>query len=119
MQNLANDVSVQAFIIPENPEEPYTSGINYSCIPSSKRIQPLQYLSDGEKSIANLALLFAILRYILILYYINEMFYVHAFNDTDNIRNSRAISKKVIANAFSFTVINQYHFLLWMKVMRH
>ncbi|XP_070169774.1 structural maintenance of chromosomes protein 1A-like [Polyergus mexicanus] len=62
-KNLANDVSVQAFIIPENPEEPYASGINYNCIPSSKRFQPLQYLSDGEKSIANLALLFAILRY--------------------------------------------------------
>ncbi|XP_050460773.1 structural maintenance of chromosomes protein 1A-like isoform X2 [Cataglyphis hispanica] len=62
-KNLTNDMSAQAFIISENPEEPYTSGINYSCIPSSKRIQPLQNLSDGEKSIANLALLFAILRY--------------------------------------------------------
>lgn len=68
MQNLVDDMSAQVFITPDNPEEPYTGGINYNCIPPSKRIQPIQYLSDGEKSLANLALLFAILRYILTLY---------------------------------------------------
>lgn len=68
MQNLTNDKSAQALIILENPEEPYMGGINYSCIPPSKRCQPLQYLSDGEKTIANLAFRFAMLRYILTLY---------------------------------------------------
>ncbi|XP_025265125.1 structural maintenance of chromosomes protein 1A [Camponotus floridanus] len=62
-KNLTNDKSAQALIILENPEEPYMSGINYSCIPPSKRCQPLQYLSDGEKTIANLAFRFAMLRY--------------------------------------------------------
>lgn len=64
MQNLANDKSAQALIILENPEEPYKGGMNYTCIPPSKRCQPLQYLSDGEKSIANLAFRFGMLRYV-------------------------------------------------------
>jgi chromosome segregation ATPase len=63
MQYLVNDPSAQAFIMPENPEEPYAGVINYSCIAPFKRFQPMQYLSGGEKTLASLALLFAIQRY--------------------------------------------------------
>jgi len=67
VQSLVNDTSAQAIILPDNPEEPYAGNIIYNCIVPSKGFQPLQYLSGGEKSLASLALLFAIQWYILIL----------------------------------------------------
>merc|ERR1712001_140556 len=54
------DQSDQAFLGPENPEEPYLEGINYNCVAPGKRFQPMSNLSGGEKTIAALALLFAI-----------------------------------------------------------
>ena len=48
---------------PENPEEPYLEGINYNCVAPGKRFQPMSNLSGGEKTIAALALLFAIHSY--------------------------------------------------------
>ena len=48
---------------PENPEEPYLEGINYNCVAPGKRFQPMLNLSGGEKTIAALALLFAIHSY--------------------------------------------------------
>merc|ERR1712142_420047 len=57
---LAKNQSAQAFLGPENPEEPYLEGINYNCVAPGKRFQPMSNLSGGEKTIAALALLFAI-----------------------------------------------------------
>lgn len=74
MQNVVNDSSAQAFIITENPEEPYKNGIIYSCLPPSKRFLQIQYLSDGEKTLASLALLFTMMRYILTLSLRNFMY---------------------------------------------
>lgn len=54
--------SAQAFLGPENPEEPYLDGINYNCVAPGKRFQPMSNLSGGEKTVAALALLFAIHR---------------------------------------------------------
>merc|ERR1711992_449173 len=56
---LAKNLSAQAFLGPENPEEPYLEGINYNCVAPGKRFQPMSNLSGGEKTIAALALLFA------------------------------------------------------------
>lgn len=53
---------VQAFLGPENPEEPYLDGINYNCVAPGKRFRPMDNLSGGEKTVAALALLFAIHR---------------------------------------------------------
>ena len=54
--------SVKAFLGPENPEEPYLNleGINYNCMAPSKRFQLMSNLLGGEKTIAALALTFAI-----------------------------------------------------------
>lgn len=52
----------QAFLGPENPEEPYLDGINYNCVAPGKRFRPMDNLSGGEKTVAALALLFAIHR---------------------------------------------------------
>ncbi|PZC85875.1 hypothetical protein B5X24_HaOG215237 [Helicoverpa armigera] len=59
---LAMNQSAQAFLGPENPEEPYLDGINYNCVAPGKRFQPMSNLSGGEKTVAALALLFAIHR---------------------------------------------------------
>lgn len=53
---------LQAFLGPENPEEPYLDGINYNCVAPGKRFRPMDNLSGGEKTVAALALLFAIHR---------------------------------------------------------
>lgn len=52
----------KAFLGPENPEEPYLDGINYNCVAPGKRFRPMDNLSGGEKTVAALALLFAIHR---------------------------------------------------------
>ncbi|KAJ8915816.1 hypothetical protein NQ315_004628 [Exocentrus adspersus] len=60
---LAQNQSAQALLAAENPEEPYLDGINYNCVAPGKRFQPMSNLSGGEKTVAALALLFAIHSY--------------------------------------------------------
>uniref|UniRef100_A0A6M2DMN1 Structural maintenance of chromosomes protein n=1 Tax=Xenopsylla cheopis TaxID=163159 RepID=A0A6M2DMN1_XENCH len=62
-KKLAKNPSAQAFLGLENPEEPYLDGVNYNCVAPGKRFQPMSNLSGGEKTIAALALLFAIHSY--------------------------------------------------------
>ncbi|CAH2270118.1 jg7655 [Pararge aegeria aegeria] len=62
-KSLAMNQSAQAFLGPENPEEPYLDGVNYNCVAPGKRFQPMSNLSGGEKTVAALALLFAIHSY--------------------------------------------------------
>ena len=59
-KSLTANPSAQAFLVAENPEEPYLEGINYNCVAPGKRFQPMSNLSGGEKTVAALALLFAI-----------------------------------------------------------
>ncbi|CAD7084109.1 unnamed protein product [Hermetia illucens] len=59
-KQLARNDAAQAYLGPDNPEEPYLDGINYNCVAPGKRFQPMSNLSGGEKTIAALALLFAI-----------------------------------------------------------
>ncbi|KAH8336546.1 hypothetical protein KR074_006753 [Drosophila pseudoananassae] len=58
-KRLARNEAAQAYIGPDNPEEPYLDGINYNCVAPGKRFQPMSNLSGGEKTIAALALLFS------------------------------------------------------------
>ncbi|KAL1497486.1 hypothetical protein ABEB36_008443 [Hypothenemus hampei] len=62
-KSLSQNQSAQAFLGAENPEEPYLDGINYNCVAPGKRFQPMSNLSGGEKTVAALALLFAIHSY--------------------------------------------------------
>ncbi|GLH03186.1 Structural maintenance of chromosomes protein [Gryllus bimaculatus] len=62
-KSLAKNQSAQAILCSENPEEPYLDGINYNCVAPGKRFQPMSNLSGGEKTVAALALLFAIHSY--------------------------------------------------------
>jgi structural maintenance of chromosome 1 len=62
-KKLCNNSSAQAFLAVENSEEPYLDGVTYNCIAPSKRYRPMDNLSGGEKTVAALALLFAIHSY--------------------------------------------------------
>ena len=44
-KHLANSPSAQAFLGPENPEEPYLDGISYNCVAPGKRFRPMDNLS--------------------------------------------------------------------------
>lgn len=52
-----------AYLSLENTDEPYLEGIKYHAMPPLKRFRDMDQLSGGEKTIAALALLFAIHRY--------------------------------------------------------
>ncbi|KAL7719581.1 Structural maintenance of chromosomes protein 1 [Entamoeba marina] len=52
-----------AYLSLENTDEPYLGGLKYSAMPPLKRFHDLEQLSGGEKTIAALALLFAIQSY--------------------------------------------------------
>lgn len=48
--------------MPDHPQEPYNGGIKYHAMPPMKRFRDMEQLSGGEKTVAALALLFAIHR---------------------------------------------------------
>lgn len=52
-----------AYLNLENTEEPYLNGIKYNAMPPMKRFREMEQLSGGEKTVAALALLFAIHNY--------------------------------------------------------
>ncbi|PIO68925.1 RecF/RecN/SMC protein [Teladorsagia circumcincta] len=61
---LSRNASAQAFLGADNMEEPYLEGIqvsqgSYNCVAPGKRFRPMDNLSGGEKTVAALALLFA------------------------------------------------------------
>uniref|UniRef100_A0A0N5AH08 Structural maintenance of chromosomes protein n=1 Tax=Syphacia muris TaxID=451379 RepID=A0A0N5AH08_9BILA len=59
-KQLSRNESAQAFLGADNMEEPYLEGIAYNCVAPGKRFRPMDNLSGGEKTVAALALLFAI-----------------------------------------------------------
>ncbi|QDZ22253.1 structural maintenance of chromosomes protein [Chloropicon primus] len=54
------DIGGTAYLSLENPDEPYLAGIKYTAMPPTKRFRDMTDLSGGEKTVAALALLFAI-----------------------------------------------------------
>ena len=52
-----------AYLSLEDNEEPYLHGVKYHAMPPMKRFRDMEQLSGGEKTIAALALLFAVHRY--------------------------------------------------------
>eukprot|EP00741_Cyanophora_paradoxa_P011004 tig00020553_g10636.t1 len=52
-----------ATLVLEDPEEPYNKGIQFTSMPPLKRFRGMEQLSGGEKTVAALALLFAIHSY--------------------------------------------------------
>jgi len=52
-----------AFLAVMDVENPFTGGIKFECMPPNKRFRAMESLSGGEKTVAALALLFAIHSY--------------------------------------------------------
>lgn len=50
----------KAYLSLDDSEEPYSGGIKFTAMPPMKRYRDMEYLSGGEKTVAALALLFAI-----------------------------------------------------------
>lgn len=50
------------YLTMDNADEPYLHGLSFSALPPSKRYRSMEQLSGGEKTLAALALLFAIRR---------------------------------------------------------
>jgi len=53
-----------AYLNLENEDEPFLYGIKYTAMPPTKRFRDMEQLSGGEKTVAALALLFAIHRFV-------------------------------------------------------
>ncbi|KAL3313845.1 Structural maintenance of chromosomes protein 1B [Cichlidogyrus casuarinus] len=62
-KSLARNTGAQASLLPTNQEEPYLEEIQFQCVAPGKRFQQMDSLSGGEKTIAALALLFAMHRF--------------------------------------------------------
>jgi len=61
--SLADIISRHRYLDMEDTDEPYLSGIKYHAMPPLKRFRDMEHLSGGEKTMAALALLFAVHSY--------------------------------------------------------
>lgn len=52
----------QAYLALDSADEPFCAGVKFSAMPPTKRFRDMEALSGGEKTVAALALLFAVLR---------------------------------------------------------
>ena len=59
-QSSKHPLGGNAYLTLDNADEMYTAGIRYTAMPPSKRFRDMDQLSGGEKTVAALALLFAI-----------------------------------------------------------
>jgi len=62
-RNSVSQLGGTAYLALENYEEPYLYGIKYHAMPPAKRFRDMEQLSGGEKTLAALALIFAIQSY--------------------------------------------------------
>ncbi|XP_028405600.1 structural maintenance of chromosomes protein 1A-like [Dendronephthya gigantea] len=103
-KKLSNNPSAQAFLSPENAEEPYLEGINYSCVAPGKRFRPMDNLSGGEKTVAALALLFSIRSCQPAPFFVLDE--IDAALDNTNINNVSSYIEKQTENKFQCIVIS-------------
>uniref|UniRef100_A0A0B7A500 Structural maintenance of chromosomes protein n=1 Tax=Arion vulgaris TaxID=1028688 RepID=A0A0B7A500_9EUPU len=103
-KSLARNQSAQAFLGPENPEEPYLDGINYNCVAPGKRFRPMDNLSGGEKTVAALALLFSINSYQQSPFFVLDE--IDAALDNTNIGKVAAYIREQSENNFQCIVIS-------------
>ena len=59
-KEISRNPGAQAYLSVENSDEPYLDGVSYNCVAPGKRFRPMDNLSGGEKTIAALALIFAV-----------------------------------------------------------
>ncbi|XP_072256376.1 structural maintenance of chromosomes protein 1B [Pyxicephalus adspersus] len=103
-KKLCRNASAQAFLSLENTEEPYLDGIGYNCVAPGKRFMPMDNLSGGEKSVAALALVFAIHSFRPAPFFILDE--VDAALDNSNIGKVTSYIKEQTRQHFQMVVIS-------------
>ncbi|GAA6012005.1 hypothetical protein JCM10207_003457 [Rhodosporidiobolus poonsookiae] len=93
-----------AYLSLEEPEEPYLHGIKYHAMPPLKRFRDMDQLSGGEKTMAALALLFAIHSFQPSPFFVLDE--VDGALDNTNVgRVARYVQQRTAQNAFQCIVI--------------
>ncbi|KAG8960567.1 Structural maintenance of chromosomes protein 1 [Tulasnella sp. 419] len=93
-----------AYLSLEDSEEPYLSGIKYHAMPPMKRFRDMEQLSGGEKTVAALALLFAIHSYQPAPFFVLDE--VDAALDNTNVGKVARYIQANASDTFQFIVIS-------------
>ncbi|KAG6813644.1 hypothetical protein H0H92_008881 [Tricholoma furcatifolium] len=93
-----------AYLSLEDSEEPYTGGIKYHAMPPMKRFRDMEQLSGGEKTVAALALLFAIHSYQPAPFFVLDE--VDAALDNTNVAKIANYIRSHASDSFQFIVIS-------------
>ncbi|KAF8630781.1 hypothetical protein AX15_002729 [Amanita polypyramis BW_CC] len=93
-----------AYLSLEDNEEPYLGGIKYHAMPPMKRFRDMEQLSGGEKTVAALALLFAIHSYQPAPFFVLDE--VDAALDNTNVARIANYIRTHASDSFQFIVIS-------------
>ncbi|EKM82180.1 hypothetical protein AGABI1DRAFT_36117 [Agaricus bisporus var. burnettii JB137-S8] len=93
-----------AYLSLEDSEEPYLGGIKYHAMPPMKRFRDMEQLSGGEKTVAALALLFAIHNYQPAPFFVLDE--VDAALDNTNVAKVANYIRSRASKDFQFIVIS-------------
>ncbi|KAM3077288.1 Structural maintenance of chromosomes protein 1 [Clarireedia jacksonii] len=94
----------QAYLDIEDSDAPYLSGIKYHAMPPLKRFRDMEHLSGGEKTMAALALLFAVHSYQPSPFFVLDE--VDAALDNANVEKIRNYIKEHAGPGMQFIVIS-------------
>lgn len=93
-----------AYLTLEDEDEPYAAGIKYHAMPPMKRFRDMDLLSGGEKTMAALALLFAIHSYQASPFFVLDE--IDAALDNNNVTKIANYIKKCAGPGFQFILIS-------------
>lgn len=93
-----------AYLTLEDEDEPYGAGIRYHAMPPMKRFRDMELLSGGEKTMAALALLFAIHTYMPSPFFVLDE--IDAALDNSNVARISNYIKNHAGPGFQFIVIS-------------
>ncbi|KZT54653.1 condensin complex subunit SMC1 [Calocera cornea HHB12733] len=93
-----------AYLSLEDSEEPYLAGVKYHAMPPMKRFRDMELLSGGEKTVAALALLFAIHSYQPSPFFVLDE--VDAALDNTNVAKIATYLREHASEGFQFIVIS-------------
>ncbi|EJC99202.1 cohesin complex subunit psm1 [Fomitiporia mediterranea MF3/22] len=93
-----------AYLSLEDNEEPFAGGVKYHAMPPMKRFRDMDQLSGGEKTVAALALLFAVHSYQPAPFFVLDE--VDAALDNTNVGKIATYIRSRASNSFQFVVIS-------------
>lgn len=103
-KSTASPTGGSAYLTLEDEDEPYAGGIKYHAMPPMKRFRDMDLLSGGEKTMAALALLFAIHSYQPSPFFVLDE--IDAALDNNNVTKIANYIKKCAGPGFQFILIS-------------